>query len=169
MKGLLVALALFIGHLPHSRGESTVGSRDLSNYDRGGVVNLKFGQQGWNAPPLSVVRSFVWRHWVQKRRGQITLSAFSDEGRSSVTTFYIEPTDSAHWRVVGEHKYEVVSTDGDVVEKTNRYEAITLARVKPKSSRNPGGPYKISTNKPLAATSFMLQLVDQDGQVINYL
>lgn len=72
--------------------------RDLSLYDQAGpfALSRELAPTARRAV-LSQIRSFLWDHWQQRRRGYLTMSTPDAIGRSIASRFYVEPAENGNW------------------------------------------------------------------------
>lgn len=80
------------------------GDRDISFYDNGGLQGC--GREQKSSDPaqcersLEKARSFVWKHWREKKRGYIAVTGVASSDVKWVTHLFIEPAKDGNWCVV---------------------------------------------------------------------
>ena len=74
--------------------------RDLTLYDRAGpfTITPALSKAARNAL-LAQIRSFLWEHWQQKRRGSLELNSPNAAGRPMTQHFFVEPDASNRWGI----------------------------------------------------------------------
>lgn len=84
---------------PKERHETPV--RDISKYDTIGPFVLG------NEPAfendykrMGEIRSFIWEHWHDRRRGWLSATFYTIEGDKTVSKFFVEPDETGAWHVL---------------------------------------------------------------------
>src|ERR1700719_2796023 len=90
---LWTVLALLLVIMPQTqvRGQQEeLGRRDLALYDYGGAYDVNpFVKR--KSLDLAIVRSFIWEHLVDRRRGVISMQRYSKEAVPTLSTYFVEP------------------------------------------------------------------------------
>jgi hypothetical protein len=85
---LLLGLTLLQGSGPHGQ--------QIDSEDHAGPVVIKTVDKD-REKKNGEIRSFVWRHWYQRRRGLLVEKTYSKEGVPATTTFILEPDQQGVW------------------------------------------------------------------------
>jgi hypothetical protein len=73
--------------------------RDLNAYDKAGPYTIDY------APPyradkyLEEIRSFLWEHWKEQRRGLVTATFYTIEGDPTTSCYFVEPDAKSAWHI----------------------------------------------------------------------
>ncbi len=113
----------------------------------------------------ATVRSFIWSHWIGKRRGKITVVDLTKEGDQIITKYGIGSDENGAWRVAATSRASYREHPGTPAHQaTRRY---TIYRVKRRAVE--GASRSLGDSEKTPATRYRLTLLDAKGQQIDEL
>lgn len=121
---------------------------------------------------VAEMRSFLWKHWIQRQPAKLFLTAVSKEGKVSHSeyTILLLPGNSLMLKVNGIRDRR--GYQGQVIPKPiEGYEAYTVERVLSKNPRGIGAEAAITfvpTDAIVPPTNYWLRLKGWDGVLITY-
>ena len=76
-------------------------NRDMSLYDKAGPykVSALTVYRSELDKAEAEIRTFIWKHWRQRRRAYASLVIVSVEGEPQTTSFFVEPDEGGRWRI----------------------------------------------------------------------
>jgi hypothetical protein len=95
------------------------GKRDLSGYERGGDLTLRYQYEQPPEDEAEVTarsRKLLWARWLERRRAHFAIVKIYTHGDSTTINYYVEPDEEGRWRVAVEHESDCCSVDAVVGE-----------------------------------------------------
>jgi hypothetical protein len=78
-----------------STGPAKSAIEDIYRYDLGGTIEIS------SREALARLRSFLWRHWIEHKRGLIVTVVHSVDAGDSTVSYFVEPNaPGGAWRIV---------------------------------------------------------------------
>lgn len=73
--------------------------RDLTTYDKAGPYTIDYEPPFRGDKYLGEIRSFLWEHWKEKRRGLVTATFYTIEGDPTTSCYFVEPDAKGAWHI----------------------------------------------------------------------
>ena len=73
--------------------------RDLSAYDKAGPYTIDYEPPFKADKYLGEIRSFLWEHWKEQRRGLVTATFYTLEGDPTTSRYFVEPDAKGAWHI----------------------------------------------------------------------
>jgi hypothetical protein len=142
--------------LSTSAGPASSATEDFYRYDLGGTIEISSRKE------LARVRSFLWKHWIEHKRGIIVTVVHSVDAGDSTMSYFIEPdAPGGDWRIVIEVRRNP-HTEPDQI--TTRSVISNVKRIEPVHN-GWDDPVEIPNGAVRPVESYMLCLKTQDGKV----
>ena len=111
------------------------------------------------------IRTFLWEHWRNHRRGRLVEKRYSKEGIPASTTFVIEPNNEGAWSLLVVTHWP--PTKGSTPEHNQtEYRAFSVRRIEP--HRDPQLPaIFVSDEETRAGDTYWLVFYDQKGKEVS--
>src|SRR5687768_4908386 len=162
----LILVSSLLSVVAYAQSVPTV-KRNLNDYDKISVEAVG----GENpAPTIAKVREFIWQHWTNRRLGYAEMTVHNKEGEPKRYFIFIESNESGNWLVsvrieIELHDRRLIGDPqrtGEIVRKTNSYEAYIVEQTKPIKGR-------VSSASQTEQNNFRLTFKDQKGNLLTKL
>src|SRR6267143_5097664 len=130
--GILLILASLFETAPGSSShlalQARLRERQANEQDRAGpyVITHEDAATGKKA---AEIRSFIWKHWSEHRRGSLAVTSYSLEGVPAEMTFVLEPDERGVWNV--KVRIERPTLKGTTAEHAG-FRAYSVQRIEPR-------------------------------------
>jgi hypothetical protein len=113
------------------------------------------------------IRSFLWEHWRDHRRGRLIEKRYSKEGVPATTTFVIEPDERGVWALRVTRRWP--PTKGSTPEHDRaEYRVYSIKRIQPRrDSRSP--VIFFSDGEKRSGNTYWLVFYDEKGKEMSAL
>lgn len=137
-------------------GHAKAASRDIYRYDLGGTIEIS------SQKDLETSRSFLWRHWIQHKRGIIVTVVHGVDTADSTISYFVEPNaPGGDWRIVIESRRNPNADADSTIQRIIIYDVKRVEPIKNGWDK----PVEIATDAVRQPNSYMLSLKTQAGDV----
>lgn len=153
----IVALSMY------SDGLGQTLKSDVFCYDNGGIIHINpvLGKEGVKG--AAELREFLWKHWVQQKRGVIATMTNPIDSPAVTACYFIQPSDEHVWQIVIE-----VRRKSDDSKQVQRFFAYDAKRIE---IADDGFSARVEIGKSAIRRpeSYRLSLKDRQGDVLEEL
>ncbi|HEY3664119.1 MAG TPA: hypothetical protein VGL24_13275 [Chthoniobacterales bacterium] len=148
-----------------STGRADQASKDIYRYDVGGIVEIDPMISGAKAVEgVAKLRGFLWKHWIEHKRGLIVTVGRGVDSGSSTTSYFVEPNAlGGDWRIVIEFRRNPHTNPDATIQ---RFVAYDLKRIEP-THDGWSKRVEIPSDAARRPQTYMLSLKDQRGDFLD--
>ncbi len=159
---LVVLAVVFLSLSARPCGLAQILIRELSCYENGGSIDINPIEGKTALQGVARLRSFIWKHWIEQRRGVITTIVHPVDYASSKVSYFIEPSPCGVWQLVIESQRKSSAGWSGVIERT------VASDVKRIEIASDGWSKRVEISKKASRkpSSYHLLLKDERGGVI---
>ena len=129
---------------------------DIYRYDLGGTIEISSHKE------LAKLRSFLWKHWIEHKRGIIVPVVHSVDAGDSTVSYFVEPNaPGGDWRIVIEARHNPHPDPDSRIQRTIICDVKRIEPVKNGWDK----PVEIPTDAVRRPDSYMLGLKTQAGDL----
>ena len=149
---LLTIASLFLV----STGPANPATEDFYRYDLGGTLELSSQKE------LAKLRSFLWKHWIEHKRGIIVAVVHSTDAGSGTMSYFVEANaPGGDWRIVIESRPNPQPDPDPPRERIVIYDVKRIEPIKDGLDEL----IEIRRDAVRRPESYLLNLKTQDGKV----
>jgi hypothetical protein len=147
-----------------SGGLGQTSEKGVSCFENGGIIHINpmLGEKGVKG--AGELREFLWKHWIQRKRGIIATMVNPIDGAKSSSCYFIQPSGENVWQIV----IEVHRKSGESVQDVVRFFAYNATRIEIAAD---GFSERVEIGKDVVRRpeSYRLSLKDRQGAVLEEL